>query len=89
VRQTISSLELELDPDVFVRVHRSTIVQAARISELVALRNGECLVRLRDGTELRTSRSYGRKLEKWLRSAPFSSNDWSEEARQVRRSQES
>lgn len=66
VRQTISSLERELDPDMFVRVHRSTIVQAARISELVALRNGECLLRLRDGTELRTSRSYGHKLEKWL-----------------------
>ena len=66
VLQTISSLECELDPDMFVRVHRSTIVQASRISELVARRNGECRLRLRDGTELRTSRSYGHKLEKWL-----------------------
>jgi two-component system LytT family response regulator len=66
VRQTITSIERELDPEVFIRVHRSTIVQAARISELVPVGNGECLVRLKDGTELRTSRSYGQKLEKSL-----------------------
>lgn len=66
VRQTIGSLERELDPDMFIRVHRSTIVQTSRIAELVALQNGVALLRLRDGTELRTSRSYGRKLEEWL-----------------------
>jgi two-component system LytT family response regulator len=66
VRQTISSIERELDPDTFIRVHRSTIVQTARISELIPVRNGECLVRLKDGTELKTSRSYGQKLEESL-----------------------
>jgi two-component system, LytTR family, response regulator len=66
VRRTISSLERELDPDMFLRVHRSTIVQASRICELVTLQNGEFLVRLRDGTELKTSRSYSERLEQWL-----------------------
>jgi LytTr DNA-binding domain len=66
VRRTISSLERELDPDMFLRVHRSTIVQASRICELVTLQNGEFLVRLRDGTELKSSRSYSERLEQWL-----------------------
>ncbi len=66
VRQTIGSLEQELDPELFLRIHRSTIVQASRISELATLSNGEYLVRLRDGTQLRTSRSYGERLERWL-----------------------
>jgi two-component system LytT family response regulator len=66
VRQTISALEQELDPDLFLRIHRSTIVQTSRMIELVTLQNGEFLVRLTNGTELRTSRTYSRKLEEWL-----------------------
>jgi two-component system LytT family response regulator len=66
VRQTIGSLERQLDPEMFLRIHRSTIVQTCRICELVTRQNGELLVRLRDGTELRTSRSYSLRLEEWL-----------------------
>ena len=65
-RKTIGSLERELDPERFLRIHRSTIVQAARIAELETLENGEFLVRLRNGTELKTSRSYSQRLEEWL-----------------------
>jgi two-component system LytT family response regulator len=65
-RKTIGSLERELDPERFLRIHRSTIVQTSRIAELVTLENGEFLVRLRSGKELRTSRSYSRRLEEWL-----------------------
>src|SRR6266545_2837997 len=65
-RQTISSLERELDPERFLRIHRSTIVQTSRIAELVTLENGEFLIRLRSGAELRTSRSYSQRLEEWL-----------------------
>src|ERR1700759_3140968 len=48
VRQTISSLESELDPGHFLRIHRSTIVQTSRIAELVTLEGGDFLVRLRN-----------------------------------------
>ncbi len=65
VRQTISSLEREPDPERFLRIHRSTIVRASRIAELAPLDNGEFLVRLRSGAELRTSRSYSQRLEEW------------------------
>jgi two-component system, LytTR family, response regulator len=66
VRHTISSLERELDPERFLRIHRSTIVQTSRIAELQTLDNREFLVRLRNGKELRASRSYSQRLEEWL-----------------------
>src|SRR5262245_9872644 len=66
VRKTISSLERDLDPERFLRIHRSTIVQTSRIAELVTLETGEFLVRLRNGAELKTSRGYSKRLEEWL-----------------------
>jgi DNA-binding LytR/AlgR family response regulator len=61
-RETMSAMERRLAPGEFVRIHRSTIVRAARIRELRALPNGEYVVVLRDGTELRASRSYADRL---------------------------
>lgn len=66
LRQTMNKMESQLDPARFLRIHRSTIVQTSRIRELVALDNSEFLLRLSDGKELKTSRSYSDRIEKWL-----------------------
>ncbi|HKW63718.1 MAG TPA: LytTR family DNA-binding domain-containing protein [Candidatus Acidoferrum sp.] len=66
LRQTMNKMESQLDPARFLRIHRSTIVQTSRIRELVALDNREFLLRLSDGKELKTSRSYSDRIEKWL-----------------------
>ncbi len=66
VRQTISSLERELDPEQFLRIHRSTIVSTAQISELTSLDSEGFLVRLHNGSELKTSRSFRSRLGEWL-----------------------
>lgn len=66
VRQTISSLERELDPEHFLRIHRSTIVSTAQIAELTSLDSEGFLVRLRNGRELKTSRSFRSRLGEWL-----------------------
>lgn len=66
LRQTMNKMESQLDPGRFLRIHRSTIVQTSRIRELVALDNREFLLRLSDGRELKTSRSYSDRIEKWL-----------------------
>lgn len=66
LRQTMNKMESQLDPGRFLRIHRSTIVQTSRIRELVALDNREFLLRLSDGKELKTSRSYSEQIEKWL-----------------------
>ncbi|HYO63882.1 MAG TPA: LytTR family DNA-binding domain-containing protein [Pyrinomonadaceae bacterium] len=66
LRETISSLETQLDPRKFVRIHRSTIVQIARIQELQSWSHGEYRVRLHNGTELTLSRNYRENLQSVL-----------------------
>lgn len=57
LRETMNDLETQLDPEMFVRIHRSTIVNINQIKELQALFNGDYLVVLNDGTEHKLSRS--------------------------------
>jgi two-component system, LytTR family, response regulator len=66
LRETMSSLEKKLDPASFMRIHRSRIVQSRCITELRCIENGEYLVKLSDGSEHRSSRTYAERLEHWL-----------------------
>jgi two-component system, LytTR family, response regulator len=66
VRETMNALEQKLDPEKFLRVHRSRIVRAACIVELTAIDNREYLIRLSDGSQHRSSRTYADKLQGWL-----------------------
>jgi two-component system, LytTR family, response regulator len=63
LRETISSLEAQLDPKKFIRIHRSSIVNINRIKELQPWSHGEYHVILQDGTQLTLSRSYREKLQ--------------------------
>ena len=58
VRERLHNLAMQLDPRQFHRVHRSSIVRLDMIAELCALTNRDALLRLRDGSVLRASRSY-------------------------------
>jgi two-component system, LytTR family, response regulator len=58
VRQSLHKLAASLDPERFVRIHRSTIVNVSRVRELEPLFHGEHVVYLRDGTQLKLSRSF-------------------------------
>ena len=62
LRERLHQLAQRLDPAQFVRIHRSTIVRVDRIAEMEVLSNRDCLLRLRDGTPLRASRTYGDAL---------------------------
>ena len=62
-RATLAELEQQLDPAVFVRIHRSTIVRTSRIRELEPYFHGEYVVVLHDGTRLKLSRTYRARLE--------------------------
>ena len=63
LRATMKELEEMLDPDVFQRVHRSTIVNLARVRSLRPHVNGECFLRLQSGQEIKLSRSFRDKVE--------------------------
>jgi two-component system, LytTR family, response regulator len=62
VRQTLGALEAQLDPNKFIRIHRSAIVNVERIKELQPMFTGEHTVILQNGTKLTLSRSYKNKL---------------------------
>jgi two-component system, LytTR family, response regulator len=66
LRETMNSLEQKLDPDKFARIHRSRIVRLDRILELRSIENREYMVRLHDGSQHRSSRTYAARLERWL-----------------------
>jgi two-component system, LytTR family, response regulator len=62
VRQTLSTMETQLDPKQFIRIHRSAIVNVERIKELQPLFSGEHSIHLENGTKLTLSRNYKDKL---------------------------
>ena len=63
VRDTLAALERRLDPQSFVRVHRSTIARLDRIAELMPDAHGDFIIRLKDGTRLDMSRTYRSTVE--------------------------
>jgi two-component system, LytTR family, response regulator len=70
LRETISSLESQLDPKKFVRIHRSAIVRLDFVQELQPWFHGEYRVMLQDGTQLTLSRNYRDKLQEALGKLP-------------------
>jgi two-component system, LytTR family, response regulator len=70
LRETISSLESQLDPKKFVRIHRSSIVRLDFIQELQPWFHGEYRVILNDGTQLTLSRNHRDKLQEALGKLP-------------------
>jgi two-component system LytT family response regulator len=66
LRRSISELEQELDPTIFCRIHRSTIVNLTRVRSLELGAAGEYEVVLENGSSLRLSRRYRKRLQSCL-----------------------
>ncbi|HEU0185281.1 MAG TPA: LytTR family DNA-binding domain-containing protein [Blastocatellia bacterium] len=63
---TMNSLESRLDPNKFLRIHRSIIVNVSRIKELHPMFHGGYRVILKDGAQLTSGRRYRENLQKLL-----------------------
>jgi two-component system LytT family response regulator len=66
LRRSLQELEQELDPSVFCRIHRSTIVNLNRVRGITLGADGENEVQLDSGTGLRLSRRYRKQLQSRL-----------------------
>ncbi|CAN5777612.1 hypothetical protein BH11PSE3_BH11PSE3_09890 [soil metagenome] len=63
IRSSLTRLEGELDARRFVRVHKSYLVNVARIAEVTPWISGDWRIRLQDGAEINLSRRYRQRFE--------------------------
>ena len=63
IRSSLAKLESELDARRFVRVHKSHVVNIARVTEVIPWVGGDWRIRLRDGAEVNLSRRYRQRFE--------------------------
>jgi two-component system LytT family response regulator len=66
VRETMNGMETRLDPSLFMRIHRSTIVNIRSVAEFRPFFNGSFLIVLKNQTQLYSSRGYHPKLDRFL-----------------------
>jgi len=64
LRETISRTSERLNPNEFIRIHRSVIVNVRKIKELIPVNSGEYIVVLKSGKELSCSRGYRALLQR-------------------------
>lgn len=64
VRDTLTNMMNNLDPEIFFRVHRTTVVNIQKVKELQPWFHGDYLVVMKDGTKLNMSRNYKEILVK-------------------------
>ncbi|HEX5872542.1 MAG TPA: response regulator [Longimicrobium sp.] len=62
IRSTLRAMGDQLDPAMFIRIHRSTIVNVNRIREIQPWFGGDYIALLHDGRQLRVSRSHREQL---------------------------
>lgn len=72
VRDTLQSFEQRLDPDRFLRIHRSFVVNIAHVRRVEPAQYGDYSVFMSDDTKLRLSRSYRAQLDALIQRTPRS-----------------
>lgn len=70
VHVPMQTLHESLDPALFLRIHRSYIVNVTRIKEVESAGRGEFTLVLRSGERLQSSRSYHDQVKRWMEN-PF------------------
>jgi len=68
LRETLNNVEAQIDPRMFVRIHRRTIVNMNRVKELQTWARGEYRVVLQTGACYSLSRSYRQHFDNFIRS---------------------
>ena len=68
VRITMKKLVTQLDPKVFSRIHKSTLVNVNCIKSIKPLRNSESILDLGDDVQLKVSRNYSSSIQQIVES---------------------
>jgi two-component system LytT family response regulator len=78
VRDTLNNIESQINPRMFVRIHRRTIVNIDRVKEVQTWARGEYRVVLVTGAHYTLSRSYRSHFEKFIKLGPKPSTDYAD-----------
>jgi two-component system LytT family response regulator len=70
VHATIHSMLERLDPEVFVRIHRSAIVNVRHVKQIETAEQGDYLLTLDNGCCIQSSRSYNEIIKRWVSNRP-------------------
>ncbi|HYM62810.1 MAG TPA: LytTR family DNA-binding domain-containing protein, partial [Thermoanaerobaculia bacterium] len=62
IRATLKTIERKLDPERFLRIHRSAIVNIDAVREVIPASHGDCELLLRDGSRIACSRTFSERL---------------------------
>ncbi len=69
IRESLTALSLSLDPALFLRVHRSTILRVDRILKIEPLANRDYLITLHNQSTVRSSRTYSKAVRNLMQNA--------------------
>lgn len=64
LRDSLNALENKLNPEIFIRIHRSSIVNIEKVEKLKSNEHGDYELFLKDGTKLKMSRTYKENFQK-------------------------
>ena len=67
VREPLTQIEAKLDPNRFLRIHRSCVIAIDRIRSIQTREHGEYEVTMADGAQLTSSRMYSPRVRELLR----------------------
>ena len=75
LRESITTMQEQLAPYGFVRIHRSVLVNRSWVEKICSYLNGDCGLCMRGGKEFKVARTYKRNLkslaELWLSNHSF------------------
>ena len=69
IKETMIALEEKLDPDKFLRIHRSTIINIDKVRSLKTNKHGDSDVFLKNGEKLKLSRNYRTSFQRVIGSS--------------------
>jgi len=62
----MNTIEAVLDPNHFLRIHRSHIVNVRRVAQLWSMTHGQYVIELRSGQRLQSGRTFGERIRRVL-----------------------
>ncbi|WP_426369061.1 LytR/AlgR family response regulator transcription factor [Pseudocolwellia sp. HL-MZ7] len=71
VRITMKKLESQLDPKIFTRIHKSTLVNVSYIKSIKPMRNSESILDLGNDVQLKVSRNYSSAIQQIVESKRY------------------